>query len=108
MTPAYPTLKPSYVEGVMKAEMSLFNYRSDVKYYKIALFDADWINVPFATKYRVLKVKHEERQDFLVYIRKADLVRAVYLCTTSKMLKKAGVKTVISSRICSRVDGARP
>lgn len=108
MTPAYPDLKPSYVKDVMKAEMSLFNFREDVEFYQISVFDINWINVPFASKYRVMKVKHEKRQDFSVYIRKADLARAVYLCTTSKMLKESGVRTVISSRICSRVDGAKP
>ena len=108
MTPAYPDLKPSYVKDVMKAEMSLFNYREDVEFYQISVFDINWTNVPFASKYRVMKVKHEKRQDFSVYIRKADLARAVYLCTTSKMLKESGVRTVISSRICSRVDGAKP
>ena len=108
MTPAYPDLKPSYVKDVMKAEMSLFNYRDDVDFYQISVFDKNWISVPFASKYRVMKVKHEERQDFSVYIRKDDVARAVYLCTTSKVLKKSGVRTVISSKICSRVDGAKP
>ena len=108
MTPAYPDLKPSYVEDVMQVDMSIFNYREDVEYHQISVFDINWVNVPFSAKYRIMKVKHEERQDFSVYIRRADISRAVYLCTTSKMLKSSGVKTIISSKICSRVDGARP
>jgi len=108
MTPAYPKIKPSYVSGVAKVEMSIFNYRSDVKYYQVDVFDAAWSNVPFSTQYKVLKVNHSERNNFNVYIRKADLKRAVYLCTTSKVKKQVGVNTLVSSRICSRLDGAKP
>ena len=108
MTPAYPVLKPSYVSGVAKAEMSLFNYRSDIQYYQIDVFDADWNNVPFATPYRIMKVEYNQRNDFDVYIRNYNLKQAVYLCSTSKIKRTAGVKTMVSSRICSRLDGARP
>ena len=108
MTPAYPKIKPSYVSGVAKVEMSIFNYRSDVKYYQVDVFDIDWKKVPFSTQYKVLKVKHSERNNFNVYIRKTDLKRAVYLCTTSKVKKQAGVKTLVSSRICSRLNGNKP
>ena len=108
MTPAYPKIKPSYVSGVVKVEMSIFNYRSDVKYYQINVFDAAWNSLPFSTQYKVLKVKHSERNNFDVYLRKTDLKRAVYLCTTSKVKKQAGVKTLVSSRICSRLNGNKP
>ena len=47
MTPAYQVLKPTYVAGVVKAEMSLFNSREDVEYYQIDLFDLNWTNIPF-------------------------------------------------------------
>ena len=105
MTPAYPKLKPSYVVGVFKAEMSLFNYRSDVEYYQVDVFDKDWLNVSFSTTYRVLKVKHGQRKDFDVYIRSEDINRAVYICTTSKNKRSKDVTTLVSSRICSKLGG---
>ena len=105
MTPAYPKLKPSYVVGVFKAEMSIFNYRSDVEYYQVDMFDKDWLNVPFSTTYRVLKVKHGQRKNFDVYMRRDDIDRAVYICTTSKVKKSKDVNTLVSSRICSKIIG---
>lgn len=108
MTPAYPELRPSHIAGVVKTKMSLFNARSDVKYYQIEVFDSEWVNVPFSTTYRILKIEHKERKDFDVYLRKIDVGRAVYLCTTSKVKKISGVNTLVSSRICSRLDGGKP
>ena len=105
MTPAYPVLKPTYVTGVVKAEMSLFNSREDVEYYQIDLFDLNWTNIPFSSKYRIIKVGYKERKDFIVYIRELDLDEATYICTTSKVKKNTQSRTLIVSRICSRIDG---
>ena len=105
MTPAYPVLKPTYVAGVVKAEMSLFNSREDVEYYQIDLFDLNWTNIPFSSKYRIIKVGYKERKDFIVYIRELDLDEATYICTTSKVRKKTDSRTLVVSRICSRIDG---
>ena len=105
MTPAYPILKPTYVAGVVKAEMSLFNSREDVEYYQIDLFDLNFTNIPFSSKYRIIKVGYKERKDFIVYIRELDLDEATYICTTSKVKKKTQSRTLVVSRICSRIDG---
>jgi len=105
MTPAYPILKPSHVAGVVKAEMSLFNSREEVKYYQIELFDLNWNNLPFSSTYKIIKVGYKERKDFDVYIRKSDLDIATYICTTSKVKKTTKSSTLISSKICSRIDG---
>lgn len=105
MTPAYPVLKPTYVAGVVKAEMSLFNSREDVEYYQIDLFDLNFTNLPFSSKYRIIKVGYKERKDFIVYIRELDLDEATYICTTSKVKKKTQSRTLVVSRICSRIDG---
>ena len=105
MTPAYPELKPSHVKGVVKAQMSLFNQREDVKYYMIEVFDKNFISMPFSSPYRIMKLEYKERKNFVVYLRKSDLIRAVYICTTSKVIKQRSSKPVISSRICSRIDG---
>jgi len=105
MTPAYPMLKPTYVAGVVKAEMSLFNSREDVEYYQIDLFDLNFTNLPFSSKYRIIKVGYKERKDFIVYIRELNLDEATYICTTSKVRKKTDSRTLVVSRICSRIDG---
>ena len=105
MTPAYPEVKPSHVKNVVKVEMSFFNSREEIRYYQIDLFDLNWMNIPFSTTYRIMKVEYKEHKDFDVYIRKRDMPEAVYLCTTSKVKKTNQSRTLISSRICSRLDG---
>lgn len=105
MTPAYPIVKPSHVAGVVKVEMSLFNSREEIEWYQIELFDLNWTNIPFASSYRIINIGYKERKSFDVYIRKADMDEAVYLCTTSKVRKTSKSRTLVSSRICSRLDG---
>jgi len=105
MTPAYPKLKPSHVAGVIKVQLSLFNQREDVKYYQIQLFDLDFNSLPFSSTYRIMKVNYKERKNFEVYIRRSDLNNPLYVCTTSKVFKSRGTKTLISSRICSKING---
>ena len=105
MTPAYPEVKPSHVSGVVKVEMSIFNSREEIEWYQIELFDLNWTNIPFASSYRIINIGYKERKSFDVYIRKADMDEAVYLCTTSKVRKTSKSRTLVSSRICSRLDG---
>ena len=105
MTPAYPVVKPSHVAGVVKVEMSLFNSREEIEWYQIELFDLNWTNIPFASSYRIINIGYKERKSFDVYIRKSDMDEAVYLCTTSKVRKTSKSRTLVSSRICSRLDG---
>ena len=105
MTPAYPEVKPSHVTGVVRVEMSLFNSREEIQWYQIELFDLNWTNIPFASSYRIINIGYKERKSFDVYIRKADMDEAVYLCTTSKVRKSSKSRTLVTSRICSRLDG---
>jgi len=105
MTPAYPVVKPSHVAGVVKVEMSLFNSREEIEWYQIELFDLNWTNIPFASSYRIINIGYKERKSFDVYIRKSDMDEAVYLCTTSKVRKTSKSRTLVSSKICSRLDG---
>ena len=105
MTPAYPVVKPSHVADVVKVEMSLFNSREEIEYYQIELFDLNWMNIPFSTTYRIMKIGYKEKKSFNVYIRKKDMNEAVYLCTTSKVKKTNQSRTLVSSKICSRLDG---
>ena len=107
MTPAYPDLHPSSVPQIMQADLSIFNARDDVEFYAISVFDADWKPVAFASAQRVMQVPTGSRKDFEIYIKEADADLVVYVCTTSML--RAGQKdnTIISSRICSRLDGER-
>ena len=105
MTPAYPIVKPSHVTGVVKVDLSLFNSREEINYYEIGLYDLNWDRIPFSAVYRIIKVGYKERKNFSVYIRESDLDEAVYVCTTSKIRRQRENKTLVSSRICSRLDG---
>jgi hypothetical protein len=103
MTPAYPILDSSYIDGVVVAKMKLFNRREDVEYYQIEVFTEKWKPVNFATTTRVLKVGYNKTKLFDVYIRFADVKKARYICTTSKLFKGGGQETLVSSMICSKI-----
>lgn len=103
MTPTYPKLTYSHLDGVVKTTMSMFNKRADVQYYEIGVFDKDFQPVPFVTSYNVIKLDYLSKVDFDVYIRKTDASRAVYICSRSKLRKDDKVRTAVSSRICSKI-----
>jgi hypothetical protein len=102
-TPTYPKLEPSYVNGALKATMTLFNSRQDVSYYEIGVFDADMKPVKFATAERIVQVGYLRRMKIDVFIREQDRNVAVYICSKSKLLKGEGTATLIASRICSKI-----
>lgn len=102
MTPTYPILLPSHVEGLHKTNLELFNRRSDVEYYEIGVFDKDFKSVPFATAYKIIKVNYLSRVHVDVYIREDDIDKALYVCSQSKLRKDSKTKTAVSSRICSK------
>jgi hypothetical protein len=102
MTPTYPKLRPSHLDGVYKTTMEMFNKRSDVEYYEIGVFDKDFKPIPFVTSYNIIKIKYLGKVTFDVYIRKADLGNARYICSRSKLRKIDTTKTAVSSRICSK------
>lgn len=103
MTPTYPVFTYSHLSGVVKTTMSMFNKRADVQYYEIGVFDKDFNTVPFVTSYSVIKLDYLSKVNFDIYIRKADVSRAVYICSRSKLKKDDSVRTAISSRICSKL-----
>ena len=102
MTPTYPKLSPSHLDNVYKTTMEMFNKRSDVEYYEIGVFDADWNPIPFVTSYQVIRIRYLGHVTFDVYIRKSDVSRATYICSISKLRKDSSTKTQIASRICSK------
>jgi len=103
MTPAYPKLKSSYVEGVSVTNLKLFNRRSDVSWYEIGVFTDKWKPVPFASTSNIIEVGYNKRKNFDVYIRSRDIAKAVYICTESKVFKSKEQVTLIASRICSKI-----
>ena len=102
MTPTYPKLEPSHLDGVVKTTMQMFNKREDVEYYEIGVFDQEFKPVPFVTSYTIVKIKYLGKVTFDVYIRKSDMERAVYVCSRSKLRKDTQVRTAIASTICSK------
>jgi hypothetical protein len=103
MTPTYPKLVPSHLQGVVKTTMEIFNKRNDVEYYEIGVFDKDFNPIPFVSSYRVVHLKYLGHLKFDIYIREKDKDRAVYICSRSKLRKGDEVRTAVSSRICSKI-----
>jgi|TARA_R110000803_G_scaffold191208_1_gene253855 hypothetical protein len=105
LTPTYPSLELSYVPGVYKADLELFNARKDISYYEVGVFDAEWNAITAAiTPKKIMKVPHSTSKKITVYIPAASKDRAVYICTKSKTLFTPVTQvTVILSKICSKL-----
>jgi hypothetical protein len=103
MTPTYPKLVPSHLQGVWKTTMEMFNKRNDVEYYEIGVFDKDFKPIPFVSSYKVVHLSYLGHLSFDIYIREIDKERVTYICSRSKLRKDDKVRTAISSRICSKI-----
>lgn len=104
LTPTYIKLRQSYVENVLTTRVNLWNGRADVLYYKLNVYNKDWEKVPFfALPGDVVKVDFTERMKLDVFIGAPEAANAVYVCTRSQILKGLKQKTVISSKICSKI-----
>lgn len=101
LTPTYPELRFSYVTGVVSARLKMWNARMDVNYYQIEVSDADWNPVPFVTDERLFKLSYGERRDIEVFL-PID-TSATYICTRSMLDKEKMQRTVISSKVCSKI-----
>ena len=103
-TPTYPKLDQSYIPNVLKAEMELFNGRTDVAFYELQVFDNEWNSVPFAvSEGKVVNVEYLKRKKITVFIREVDRDRAVYVCSVSKLIADNTNKASIASKICSKL-----
>jgi hypothetical protein len=102
-TPTYPKLKPSFVSGVLVAEMKLFNARKDVEYFGLGVYDSEWNSVPFASESDIIRLKYLARKNVNIYIREKDKNRAVYICSESKLLGAGSSLTMVKSKICSKI-----
>lgn len=108
MTPTYPPLVPSYVDGLVSAKMTMFNSRKDVDYFEIGVFDDEWNPVPFAATAKILRVPHGSSKTFEVFVRHKDKNRATFICSLSKLRTDSSARTIVSSKICSRTEAASP
>ena len=103
LTPTYPEVEPSYIDGVSIINMKMWNRRNDASYYEINVYDKEWNSIPFASADKILKIEYLEHKKFYIYLRDEDTDMVTYICTTSKQLKQDVQSTGIKSRICSRV-----
>ena len=102
MTPTYPKWKMSFIPSAKMTTMQVFNKRKDVQWYQIGVFDKEWNQLPFVSRYKILKVKYLSRVKFDVYISDEHLNKAEYICSTSKLRGEDNFKPIVESRICSR------
>lgn len=102
--PTYPTFEYSYVDGVVQTKMQLFNKRKEIDYYELSVYDAEWKALSYATESKIVKIDYLQTKDITIYIKKEDLKRIKYICSESKIQKDNIQNTVISSRICSKIQ----
>ena len=102
--PTYPKFQYSFIDGVVYTKMELFNKRQEVEYYELGVFDESWNPVTFASENKLIRIGYLQTKQINVYLRKEDLKKATYICTESKTKKEDVQTTVISSKICSKIQ----
>ena len=102
-TPTYPKFEPSFLDGIVVTNMTLFNKRKDIEYYEISVYDKDWNPVPFATTQKLIHTPYLGQETVDIYIREADCDRIEYICTTSRQFELNAPVSGVESRICSKV-----
>ena len=103
MVPTYPKLEPSYMSGLYKTTMTMFNKRAEVEYYEIGVFTENWEPVSFVSQYKVYKIRYLSTVTFDLFVRTEDKNKVTYICSQSKLRKLETTSTAVSSRICSKV-----
>ena len=103
MVPTYPKLEPSYMQGLQKTNITIFNKRPEVEYYEIGVFTKDWEPIPFVSTYKVFPVPYLSTVTVELFIRDKDKERVTYICSKSKLRKSYETRPAVSSRICSKV-----
>jgi hypothetical protein len=101
LTPTYPELRPSYMNDILEAKLKMWNARGDVEYYKIEVTDENWNDVPFITREKTFKLEHFGRRDIEIFL--PSDTTATYICTRSLLEKGNAQKSIISSKVCSKI-----
>jgi len=103
-TPTYPKLETTHQSGVLKASMKLFNKRNDIRYYRVGVFDDEWNKIPFIVSGgKVINVEYLDTKRFDVYIQESRRKDVTYICTKSLTLQDGSTRSIMASRICSKV-----
>jgi hypothetical protein len=103
-TPTYPKLEGTHIAGVLKAEMKLFNKRNDIRYYRVGVYDENWKKIPFiVTGGKTINVEYLDTKRFDVYIQESNRDIVTYICTKSLTLQDGSTKSIMASRVCSKV-----
>jgi len=105
MVPTYPKLAPSYMEGLHKTSLTVFNKRPEIEYYEIGVFTKDWKPIRFVSSYKVYKIPYLSAVTFDIYVQDINKDKVTYICSVSKLRKSVVNRTAISSKICSKVGG---
>lgn len=104
LTPTYPTLTPSYIPGVWSTHVVLWNARQEIDYYKVNVLDADMQPLSFISTGGDLKrVDYLGRSHIEVFVREEDKDRATYICTESKLKKGSVQRSLVASKVCSKI-----
>lgn len=103
MTPTYPKLQPAFTDNILQTTMTILNKRSDVRFYEIGVFTEDFQPIQFAASERVVEIPYLSRKTINVYIRAEDKKKATYVCSMSKIEKKAQTASIVYSKICSKL-----
>jgi len=103
LVPTYPEVKESHIDNIFVVRLETWNRREGIEYYEIEVFDKDFEPVRFATIAKIVRIKYLSKKKFDVYIKEIDLDMAVYICTTSKTKKENITRTIVSSRVCSKI-----
>jgi hypothetical protein len=103
-TPTYPKLETTHQSGVLTASMKLFNKRNDIRYYRVGVYDSEWNKIPFIVSGgKVINVEYLDTKRFDVYIQESNRDRVTYICTKSLTLQDGSTRSIMASRICSKV-----
>tara|TARA_Y100000385_G_scaffold264785_1_gene298512 strand:- start:285 stop:647 length:363 start_codon:yes stop_codon:yes gene_type:complete len=101
LTPTYPELQSSYMKDIMQVNLKMWNARVDVEYYKIEVTDEDWNDVHFITREKTFKLEHFGRRDIEIFL--PSDTTATYICTKSLLQKGNAQRSIVSSKVCSKI-----
>ena len=104
MTPTYFDITPSFIDGVSRIEMSIFNKREDVRYYEIQVFDDEWNLIESRTgRNNLVQLEYLEKKVIDIYISESQEENVELVCSVSKILSADVDSSALRSRICSRI-----
>ena len=101
LTPTYPKLEPTYVKGVLSTKLIMWIARVDVEHYKIEVTNAVWNDVPFITDEKIVRLGYQERREIEIFL--PEDTTAQYICTRSLLEKGKRSRSIISSKVCSKI-----